>query len=279
VKTWLTIVPVLCAFGVQAATNIVLEAENAVIAAPMAAYNDAAALGGRAVNAASADTGTVSFTFNITEASVYNVWCRVLAPDAGTDSFYITMDSQAEDIYDTARIAENQNVYSPNWQWNLMGGRGGVSASGTIIPLNYNLGVGAHTLRFRSREAGSKLDQIIITNTNSVPQPPPTNNYPNVVLNQPVTLAWDYPTNSLTNIATFIVYRALGEAGAHNAQVNTTNQTATLTNTTLGVNRFMVTARNKAGLESDPSNEIRLNVVTSTNTPVKPRPPRNVRIP
>jgi hypothetical protein len=278
VKKRLTILPVLCALGAQAATNITIEAENAVIVAPMAAFNDVSAVGGRAVVAQSGDTGTVSFTFNITEASVYNVWCRVLAPDAGTDSFYISMDGAAEDIYDTARVADNQNVYSQNWQWNLMGGRGGISGTGAIIPLNFNLGVGNHTLRFRAREVNSKLDQLIITNTNSVPPPPTTNNYPNYLINASLTVAWDYPTNAMTNIATFVLYRALGEVGAHNAIVNTLNKTATVTNSTLGVNKLMVTARSIAGLESDPSNELRYNVVTSTNPPVKPRPPRNVRV-
>lgn len=72
-----------------------------------------------------------------------------------------------------------------------------------------------------------------------------------------VVLAWDRAA-SHTNLAAFVVKWGTNSGGYTSSQIIATNSTTTtVTNLNAGTRYFfVVTAKNVAGLESDPSNEI-----------------------
>src|SRR5206468_245003 len=99
------------------------------------------------------NSGSVVYRVTVPRTDDYVVWCRIFSPDTGTDSFYVSVDGAAEDIYDTAL-----NSWASSWQWTLLNGRT------TGNPRHLTLTRGQHTLTFRSREADTRLDAIYVTN-------------------------------------------------------------------------------------------------------------------
>jgi len=95
---------------------------------------------------------------HVTIAGTYYVWGRVLAPNSSSDSFYVSMDGGAEDVYDVA-----ENIWSTQWQWTKVNGRGLTGIPLTLNPRTFVLTAGSHVIRFRVRDANSKLDRIFIT--------------------------------------------------------------------------------------------------------------------
>ncbi len=136
---------------------ITIEAESGTLEAPMTASADPGAFSEGYVSSDADEQGRVSWDFEIPSAAQYVVWCRVLAPDASHDSFYVSMDSGAEDVYDVA-----EGAWSGSWVWTRLNGRGGGSPM-TIDPRSFDLSLGTHRLTFRTRESGTKLDRLVIT--------------------------------------------------------------------------------------------------------------------
>jgi len=75
-----------------------------------------------------------------------------------SDSFVVSVDGASQDIYDVA-----EGRWTAAWQWTAVNGRGG-GAPASISPRLFYLTAGKHTLKFDGREAGTRLDQILITN-------------------------------------------------------------------------------------------------------------------
>jgi hypothetical protein len=155
---------VLCTATVNnfsATTGVVLrvEAEAPVLTAPMASVSDLSAFGGKYIVTSVANSGTGAWTFSVPVAGTYFVWCRVQSPTPQTDSFFVKMDSGAEDVYDTS-----EGTWSPNWQWTRVNGRGGTGVPLTLNPRTFSLSAGSHMLTFRGREPSTKLDRVIVTN-------------------------------------------------------------------------------------------------------------------
>lgn len=86
--------------------------------------------------------GAIAFSFSVSAPGNYYIWGRAMGPTYGSDSFYMAMDGNA---YATFTIP-----MGPNWNW--------------VKGQNYGLNAGAHTLRFKAREQGARLDKVIITN-------------------------------------------------------------------------------------------------------------------
>jgi len=135
-----------------------IEAESPVVSSPMASSSDSGAFGGQYIATSVANSGTGAWSLSAPTAGTYYVWCRVLSPNSEQDSFFVKMDSGAEDVYDTA-----EGTWSPNWQWTRLNGRGGTTLPRTINPRTFTLSAGSHTLTFRGRETATKLDRIILT--------------------------------------------------------------------------------------------------------------------
>ena len=135
------------------AKSVLLEAEAGTVSSPMLVGTDPEASNGRYIYSSRSEQGTVTIQFDLVESDTYLVWCRVLSIDAGTDSFYVSLDGGPEEIYRTA-----PNSWSAQWQWTR------IDDETTGIPRAFGLGVGSHTLTFRSREASTLLDAVYVTN-------------------------------------------------------------------------------------------------------------------
>src|SRR6267142_1162845 len=136
-----------------------LEAESGNVASPMIIASDSLASAGQYVSSATANSGTVSITFSVPTTGTYYAWGRVLAPNSSSDSFYVSMDGGAEDTYDVA-----ENLWSLQWQWSAVNGRGTAGTPLALNPRTFSLTAGTHTITVRMRDANSKLDRIFITN-------------------------------------------------------------------------------------------------------------------
>ena len=180
--------------GTPPTLTLFIEAESGTLTSPMQSFADANASNGQAVHTSTAEDGAAAFTFNITQAGTYRVWCHSLCVDAGSDSFYVSMDGGTQDVYDPA-----QNAASPNWQWSTLKGR--------VVgdPWLFTLSAGNHTLTFWGREADTGLDSFYISNDpNFTPGGTPNPNQPptlNAITG--LTLSEDAPqqTVSLTGIS------------------------------------------------------------------------------
>ncbi len=139
-----------------------IEAESPVLTAPMVSVSDSTAFGGKYIVTSTANSGTGSWAFSVPSSGTYYVWCRVQAPTSEKDSFFVKMDSGAEDVYDVA-----WGNWSSIWQWNRLNGRGGTNVSLTLNPRTFSLSAGTHTLVFRGREPQARVDRVIITNSAS----------------------------------------------------------------------------------------------------------------
>jgi len=138
-----------------------LEAESAALEAPMGIATDSRASQSQFILSSTHYTGTASFDVNIPLPGAYSIWCRVLSPDNSHDSFYVSVDGGAEDIYDSAEAGRTNA-----WQWTVVNGRGGTNfmAALMINPRTFLLQAGLHKIAFRARELGTGLDQILLTN-------------------------------------------------------------------------------------------------------------------
>jgi hypothetical protein len=129
-----------------------VEAESGAITSPMVSVSDPNASNGRYIHTQNDNLGTVSFVINLSQPGGYIVWCRTLALNSGTDSFFVSMDSGIEDTYHTA-----QNSWSTNWHWSPV-------TSSSLAPRVFQLSQGSHSLMFRGREKSTPLDAFYITN-------------------------------------------------------------------------------------------------------------------
>jgi hypothetical protein len=96
------------------------------------------------VVSASANAGSTTLTLSLPAAGVYAIWGRTRAADSGADSLFVTVDDGAEFQWNVP--------ISSSWQWGV------VTDSLTGQRRLFELSAGIHTLRFRTREAGTALD-------------------------------------------------------------------------------------------------------------------------
>lgn len=141
--------------GNPSSTALYVEAESGLVTAPMVSVDDLTASGGEYVNAQLDNQGSISLQVAIQQPGDYVIWCRVLSPDSSADSFFVSVDGGAEEIYGTA-----QNTWSSNWQWTLVN----ISAGS---PRVFSLSQGQHIFTFRGREKSTKLDALYFTTDRS----------------------------------------------------------------------------------------------------------------
>ena len=136
---------------------LAIEAESATLVSPMAISTDQNASGGKYIASTADELGTATFAIDIPVAGDYVVWCNVVWTGRGTDSTYVSVDGGAEDIYTTI-----DGPWSTAWQWTVVNG---FNAGGATRV--FSLSPGRHNLVFRSREANTALDQLLVTNDRS----------------------------------------------------------------------------------------------------------------
>jgi hypothetical protein len=144
--------------------RIVVEAESANhLRNPMVAASQGET---RYITNTSANAGYARYNVNIPKNGTYVIWGRVQASSDSADSFYVSIDGGTKDIYDVA-----EGKWSAAWQWTVVNGRGASGGPGAITPRKFTLTAGWHELLLDGREAGSRLDRILITDDLSyVPQ-------------------------------------------------------------------------------------------------------------
>jgi len=138
--------------------HIVAEAESGTLVKPMTKHSDPTASNGNYVETSTANSGSVSITVNIPQDGTYVVWGRVYAATDTSDSFFVSVEGGSKDIYDVA-----EGRWAAAWQWTVVNGRGS-GGPASISPRLFYLTAGNHTFKFDGREAGTRLDQILITN-------------------------------------------------------------------------------------------------------------------
>ncbi len=129
-----------------------VEPEVETLVTPMTDKGNNSASNHKYVESSAEDQGTVTFTLDVPEAGTYFFWARVKAVDAYHDSFYVSADGGAEDVFDCAAGKQ-----SPDFQWSRVNGR----TSGD--PRTFSFSAGQHTLKFRGREPGTSLDMLAVT--------------------------------------------------------------------------------------------------------------------
>jgi len=92
-------------------------------------------------------TGAAKFELGIKERGPYAIWGRLFAPDGGSNSLWFSLDGQTETAWGVPAAAFDK------WSW--------------IAPVDgklWDLKPGRHTITIRTREAGTRLDRIVVTN-------------------------------------------------------------------------------------------------------------------
>ncbi|MBN1286999.1 MAG: PKD domain-containing protein [Anaerolineae bacterium] len=99
----------------------------------------------------SPDLGKTTVTFEVPASDRYVVWAHVLAPDGSSDSFWVSLDGGAEIKW----FVDNTTTFAWDRVMNQDIGQD---------PVIIELTAGTHSLAFRTREDGVKIDVIDITN-------------------------------------------------------------------------------------------------------------------
>lgn len=129
-----------------------LEAEAAHIVNGCEIVSDATAQGGKYVRTLAGDVAAdarLRFEVRVPAASEYVLWGCACGPDGVSDSFFVSIDGRKRALWD---------VDWREWRWAMVGDRTG----GT--PVLWHLTPGKHTVEVERREAGARLDAIILTN-------------------------------------------------------------------------------------------------------------------
>ena len=158
----------------EGSSFISLNAASAVLTGAMEIHTDAQ--GHSTILSTTENQGMASYQITVTDPGQYVIWAQVFAPDSNHDSFFVSVDGGAEDIYDTA-----EQSWISEWQWTAVNGRAGAGPASVPVRL-FSLSAGQHTITFRAREAGAILGDLIITQDQnfspdpkgSKPQPPNT---------------------------------------------------------------------------------------------------------
>ena len=93
--------------------------------------------------------GYAEYNFEIQKTGNYVIWGRVIANDDASDSFFVSVDGADDVTWHTKQ--GGQEI----WTWDAV--------HESSEPLVYNFDVGVHTLTIKQREAGTKVDRILVT--------------------------------------------------------------------------------------------------------------------
>lgn len=98
--------------------------------------------------------GSVTFTIVVPADGDYHLWARAMGVEAYLNSFYVSFDAGEEFAYE---IPSADGAW--DWVWHPVHLK-----HGPVHP--FRLSAGAHTLRFRPREASARLDAVVLSGDN-----------------------------------------------------------------------------------------------------------------
>ncbi|MCK5806211.1 MAG: hypothetical protein KAI66_25490 [Lentisphaeria bacterium] len=135
---------------------IEIEAESGAIEAPMVVARDPAASGGAYVHVPTDHSdeayvlkGQVTFTFALSQDGIYTVWGRTMGLDGESNSFFVAFDDGQSALWSVPAPRRGPGQFS----WQRVPGLHGAA-----------LRKGKHRIAVKSREDGTRLDRLIITN-------------------------------------------------------------------------------------------------------------------
>jgi len=117
------------------------EAENGTPGGGMKISSDSLASGGKFVEAVS--SGSVDYQINVPANGTYRVAGWIKANSGSSDSFYLSMDGKTSSTW-------TLKYPTPSWTYDIH--------DGNTFPLS----AGTHTLTLKYREAGAKIDKLIL---------------------------------------------------------------------------------------------------------------------
>lgn len=164
------------------ADTLFIEAENGTNST-FTIGNDADAYGGKYISSAELEK-EITYKFTIEEAGKYIIWARVYATNDTDNSMFFTMDGQGLegqenyifDYYEPSEYEIAENRYTPDnfrepeayygyWYWLPLSYRNvNVDPNTRFNLVEFNLNTGEHTLVINPREAGARMDKLIVTN-------------------------------------------------------------------------------------------------------------------
>jgi fibronectin type 3 domain-containing protein len=145
--------------------------------------------------------GTDTMTVNVTSATVYNVWVRMQAPAATSDSIMLQVDGST-----CYSVGGNASMPLNAWTW--VNYQNGSTTSTMQTP---SLTAGSHSLELIGTEPGVEIDNVLLlsdascvptgTGTNCTPVIPPTFTTPSVsaIATSPTSVALTLTGSTETN--------------------------------------------------------------------------------
>lgn len=106
--------------------------------------------------------GSVRLRFYVDKEGEYIIWGRVMAPTTSDNSFFVRLNDEKEILWDV--YGPDKNNTAQAWWWDRARDRR--SNENDSDRLLFSLRKGWHTLVLRSREAGTQMDRILVTNDN-----------------------------------------------------------------------------------------------------------------
>jgi hypothetical protein len=100
--------------------------------------------------------GEVSLDFEISVEGEYRFWCRVHAQSNSSDSFFVSIDGGEEQVFHVYGSPNPpSDAFQSGWIWRA------VNFGDAVQDREFE--TGTHTMTFRMREGGAKLDRLLIS--------------------------------------------------------------------------------------------------------------------
>ena len=147
-----------------------IEAETGILTAPMQVVSNIQASGGSCIMSDTDNLGAAVFNFYVGETGSYKIMAKVFALSSGSDSFFIKVDGETEDIWDLCPTGSASEYNA--WRDIVVTKRGSGVYEDPYSSYMFNLGKGNHTITFRGREASALLDYFYLVKTEENVLPP-----------------------------------------------------------------------------------------------------------
>lgn len=135
---------------------ILVEAEDGDLTLPMVPVSDGGT--GWVESAIYSSEGATNVQVTSSQDDEFHLWIRVIAPDSGQDSYFVSVDGGPEEIFHVhGSPTPDISAFSETWVWRKM------LQTVNGEPRSFSLSAGSHSIRFRSRESGPKLDRIVLS--------------------------------------------------------------------------------------------------------------------
>jgi hypothetical protein len=132
---------------------VLLDISDASIEPPISPPPDLPDDGGQSADAPAQNTLMLTFAAPI--AADYAVWCRVRAPAAGSDAFYVSLDGGPVETFHVFGTQSPPAIYPVDWIWCRI-----ATASGT--PRLFALPAGPHALGFQPW-GNAEIDRVVLS--------------------------------------------------------------------------------------------------------------------